>query len=639
MTNNKIERILPPFLMVKRFAVTKGNGFVYDQTFNLGINIIRGDNTTGKSTIMDLMYFSLGAELTEWTTEQELCDETIIEVHLNYQPYCLKREITETGKSAMFIYEGRMDDGLSDLTNWFRFPCARNSETQSYSQKLFELLTLPTHKTDDSKNLTMHQLLRLLYVDQLSETTKLLKEDKRFDNSSLRKAIGEYLLGIDNLDAHNLRQALIEANSRFDRANSELKAIYRFIGSTNSIIREEHINIEIEKIEGEIEELNERKREIKSRDLESLNAEIKDRAKEILRNIDSYSSEAQALREEKEELSTEIVDTSLFLASLDQRLEALEQSKATNSELGELIFKFCPACLTPISSHDDKSLCGLCKEDLSESKRHYAYIQMSNEIHFQKKESTHLLKAYKSRVQEINDKTPVIFRELEFMKGEYQELVTTLNSSNSLTSQIDSDIGYKRGAISALEDKREMIGEVEVLIAAKERAQEDITKLEEKLALLEATTKGRHDFVYSSIEDIAKELLHKDGGYENAFESVEDVQFDFDRDKMRVNGRSKFSASSMVVMKNSIRIAMFLHSINDEGSRIPRFLMLDNIEDKGMTESRSQNYQRQLVEMCDSLEKDYQIIFTTSMVDPELDKSEYVVGPHYRKGEHTLNFL
>jgi hypothetical protein len=40
--------------------------------------------------------------------------------------------------------------------------------------------------------------------------------------------------------------------------------------------------------------------------------------------------------------------------------------------------------------------------------------------------------------------------------------------------------------------------------------------------------------------------------------------------------------------------------------------------------------------MCDELENDYQLIFTTSMIDPKLDKSEYVVGPHYKKGEHTL---
>lgn len=636
MTHREENKLAPPFLMVKRFAVRRGKSFVYDQEFRLGLNIIRGDNTTGKSTIMDLMYFALGAELTEWTTEQSLCDETIVEVHLNYQPYCVRREITDTGKSAMFFYEGSMSQALSDSVGWFRYPSVRSEAVQSYSQKLFELLGLPSHKTDDSKNLTMHQALRLMYVDQLSETTKLLKEDKKFDNSSIRRAVGEYLLGIDNLEAHNIRQDLIDANSRFDRANSELKAIYRFIGSTNSVIRKSQIDSEIEKLETEIKELNDKKQQVKSDDIEKLNEDVRLRATEILKLIDQQSNDKQSLRERKEELSSEIVDTSLFILSLNQRLEALEQSKATNAHMGGLIFKYCPACLTPIAAHDNENACGLCKEDLSVTNRHYAYIQMSNEINFQKRESSSLLEGYKNEVDRINSSLPSVERELDFLKSEYRELASSINSADSIISEIGTAIGYKRGMIASLEDKRGMIDEVEKLISVKQKAQEEITNLEERLAIIEASTKNRYDFVYSSIEAIATEILHKDGGYESAFENVEEVNFDFARDKVSVNGRSKFSASSMVVMKNAIRIAIYLHCINDEGARLPRFMLLDNIEDKGMTELRSQNFQRQLVAMCDSLEKDYQLIFTTSMIDPDLDKSEYVVGPHYKKGQHTL---
>jgi hypothetical protein len=67
-------------------------------------------------------------------------------------------------------------------------------------------------------------------------------------------------------------------------------------------------------------------------------------------------------------------------------------------------------------------------------------------------------------------------------------------------------------------------------------------------------------------------------------------------------------------------------------------MLMDNIEDKGMMEERSQNFQRILVSECDKLTNDYQIIFTTSMIDPDLNKSEYVAGPFYKKGNHTLQF-
>jgi len=66
--------------------------------------------------------------------------------------------------------------------------------------------------------------------------------------------------------------------------------------------------------------------------------------------------------------------------------------------------------------------------------------------------------------------------------------------------------------------------------------------------------------------------------------------------------------------------------------------LLDNTEDKGMGPDRSQNFQRVLVEaLAEHDDKPYQVIMTTSMVDPGLDKSNLCVGPHYKKGMHTLN--
>ena len=72
--------------------------------------------------------------------------------------------------------------------------------------------------------------------------------------------------------------------------------------------------------------------------------------------------------------------------------------------------------------------------------------------------------------------------------------------------------------------------------------------------------------------------------------------------------------------------------------RYPRLLLLDNTEDKGMGPDRSQNFQRVLVDALAQHDvESYQVIMTTSMVDPQLDKSDLCVGPHYAKGMHTLN--
>ena len=147
----------------------------------------------------------------------------------------------------------------------------------------------------------------------------------------------------------------------------------------------------------------------------------------------------------------------------------------------------------------------------------------------------------------------------------------------------------------------------------------------------------RFENVYSSIDEICRRLLVNDGG-EKSFLEPEDIFFDFAKDRMAVNGRSKFSASSMVILKNSIRLSFFLQALNDEESRIPNFLLMDNIEDKGMVAKRSQKFQHLITEACAEIEGEYQLIFTTSMIADDLNNTPYCVGPYYPEGSYTLAF-
>jgi uncharacterized coiled-coil DUF342 family protein len=477
-----------------------------------------------------------------------------------------------------------------------------------------------------------------MYVDQLSETTKLLKEDKKYDNASMRRAIGEYLLGIDDLEAHNLRQELIKANSEFDSANSELKAIYRFVGSDNSILRSEQIDNEIGELEKQIEALENDRKDIRKQNAEALNDDIKGRVNEISNKLEELSSKEYELKETKEEISTELVDTSFYIKSLHSRMKSLEQSRLANSEIGELVFKYCPACLSPLEDHTEEGHCTLCKSDLASAERHYSYIQMSNEINFQIKESEKLIEMFHEKLSSINSTLSSIRRDVGTLKKEYLSLTSTADNADAALSQIGIEIGYRRSQIVALNDKREMVDQIAALVDKKQTINESISDLNERLEQIEAANKNRYLEVYSHIEEIAASIIREDGGYESVFENVEEVTLDFGKDKMYVNGRSKFSASSMTIMKNAIRMAIFIHCVGDSQARLPKFLMLDNVEDKGMTEERSQNFQRVIVAACDQLTDDYQLIFTTSMIDPALDKTDYVVGPFYKKGDHTLKF-
>lgn len=622
-------------LLVSQFAVSKSGKFVYNQNFHTGVNIIRGVNGTGKSTIIDLLSYALGAVITEWTKEQLSCEWVIVEVALNGIPFCLKREISESGKSRMDIFEGNFDTALKSITGWTQYSYNRSDHRHSFSQQIFELLGLPRHKTDDSKNLTIHQILRLLYVDQLTATTKLLKEDKEYDNATLRRAIGEYLLGIDDLEAHNLRQELIVATKEFEKFNGELNAIYRLFGNTASQINELALNNEIQEVASKVEKLNQQKKEAFQLHLSQLDEIAKQKANSLQNEIDRLSAEKQTLESKKAEITIELIDTELFTNTLNDRKSALEQSRLASSSLGEVHFKYCPACLEPVSK-EGHSGCSLCKTERHDGRRDFAYIQMLNELNFQIRESESLISEFRNTIDGINSGLPGIVRRLQTAKFEYQELEVTSEAREAVISEIATEIGFCRSQILALEDRREHVSKVESLRIEKENINAKILRLQDKLEQISLRQANRYNEVYGSIETKSSKILAQDGGYEPTFDEVVEVNFDFAKDRMYVNGRSKFSASSMVVMKNSIRFAMFLHAVEDNDSRLPNFLLMDNIEDKGMVDERSHNFQKIIVSECEKLTKQHQLIFTTSMIDPELDDSPMCVGPMYVKGTHTL---
>jgi len=67
--------------------------------------------------------------------------------------------------------------------------------------------------------------------------------------------------------------------------------------------------------------------------------------------------------------------------------------------------------------------------------------------------------------------------------------------------------------------------------------------------------------------------------------------------------------------------------------------MMDTIEDKGMEPTRSHNFQNVLLEISESCEIDHQIIFATSMISPELEDTDFVVGRFFTHDKRSLDLL
>lgn len=71
--------------------------------------------------------------------------------------------------------------------------------------------------------------------------------------------------------------------------------------------------------------------------------------------------------------------------------------------------------------------------------------------------------------------------------------------------------------------------------------------------------------------------------------------------------------------------------------RLPRFMMLDGIDDGGMEKGRSHNLQKIIVNETANYEHDFQLIFATSEINPDYEDTELTVGRYYNPSARSLD--
>lgn len=623
-----------PRITIRRLVITKGGRTAYDQEFHDGVNIIRGDNGTGKSTIMEFIFYGIGGSVGNWTKEARSCDNVFCEVILNDKVFTFSRDIVDQNKSKMAIFEGNYEAAISNKEKWLVFPYARNEFKKSFSQIIFDILGMPYHKTDDYANLTLHQLLRLIYVDQITPPTMIFRQEEIFDSESSRVAIGEYLLGLDDLEVHKLRQELLRYNKDFDEINGELKALYNFLGAQNVLLNESSVMNEIANISKEIETKKydiEQQKAMKTQELEPI---IANKSRELQGEILLLTEQITGILDEKEVLVTDIMDINLFLSALKERIKCLEESEITQLELGSLSFRYCPVCLSLIKEHAQDQ-CYLCKNTSPRSGENTPYLRMRRDLDFQLMESQKVSEVKKKRLDEINAKTPIISNELNKKRAELNFIYQSSTYADATTGNLLQEIGYLHKSVDTLKEKLIIAQNLDILSGKKQELQGRIDKAKSRIQQMQIANTARREAVNAMLSKFMLDIIQRDD-FEPEFKNAEEFDYNFGKNKTEINGRSKFSASSMVYMKNSFRLAVLLSSLQDPKIRFPRFLLMDNIEDKGMQPARSNSFQYALVDSCEEQKVSFQIIFTTSMIAPELDDSSRCVGPFYKKGMHTL---
>lgn len=109
--------LFEPTISVRRLVVYRDLNEAYSCNFHDGVNILSGENSSGKSTIISFLVYGLGGDIHDWSEHARLCDRVAVEVQLNHHVVTLMREISAKSGQPMMIFPGDLDDSAKAPMN------------------------------------------------------------------------------------------------------------------------------------------------------------------------------------------------------------------------------------------------------------------------------------------------------------------------------------------------------------------------------------------------------------------------------------------------------------------------------------------------------------------------------------------
>lgn len=627
-----------PTILINRLVVTKNQRSVMDISFHEGLNVITGENSSGKTTSIRFIAYALGAESINFNEMAKVCDDIYLQISANDAVVTLQRHVSmETLRPLSIIWAGMETALTATPAMWQQFPFRRSELKESFSQVLFRLMEVPELRGEGGSNITMHQLMRLIYSDQETPSSDLFRFD-RFDRAITRSAVGDYLLGIDSTELYDLKLRETAADKEATSLRGSMRTIYSTFGKSGTNISLEFLDTQIQTLGSEINFLQAKLDDVSST-TSKVSAVKEDNS--LRDRLSAAHANLSKLKQKKIELGAEIADSELFLKELEDRMHSLEESAIAESYLGRAVFSVCPSCFTKIDPKTDTAAtCALCKSPVAEDSARSQLARMRNELALQVRESSAIRLQQLEELDALTRDIPSAEAQLKLLETEFKRNQAHWRSPELIQVQaLSREIGAKEQEIKSTLELKKLADLLTQLTDKLGVAEAELEWVRGRIEAVVKEQEKRRDAAYLSVADNLKKILRADLYREDVFAKADVIDIDFGANQLSVDGQKQFSASSMVFLRHAFHLALLLSSLQNEYFRYPRLLILDGIEDGGMEVERSYNFQRIIAQASTSTDVLHQIIMTTTNVAPELDTDAYLVGRKFSHDEKSIEIL
>jgi len=632
-----------PTTIVKRLVVMRNEHVAYDEQFHRGVNVIRGENSSGKSTILNFIFFAMGGNLLLWSDYALLCSHVFLEIELNGSLLTLRREVDKKSMTAMSICGGSYEYATAaPITEWHTYPYRRSSNSESFSQAIFRLLEIPEVTSDVSGNVTFHQVLRLVYSDQLTSPDSIFRAEpiRLKDEAALRETVGNLISGAYDAKIYNSERLKKKKEKEYDQVESELRSIYKVLGSRDESVGVEWVQAQNENLLKDrvvlTEQITRAENELMvGQQKEGLTLTAQNHA---LKDVQNYQKELSNTQEDYRKLEFDISDSEIFIRGLKNKIQSLNEAGAVSAQIHDVFFNTCPACFSALDELVKETYaCGLCKTPFESVRARERIVAMINEAAIQLKQSEQLQEKRVVKLKKVSEDIESLKSRWRSAADELQALQTSpLSESRQKLKELHRSLGYIDRQIEDVDSKMELAKRIDTLKHEKAELNNEIEGIRTLIDSLLAKLGLQINRARVSIQEQIKYFLKNDLSRQDAFENPDSIEFSFFKNQITVDGQTYFSASSRVILKNSFYLGLLSGALKDSNFRHPRLLLMDTTEDKGMEVSRSHNFQRLMFKLSQEAKSVHQIIYATSMIAAEIPDNCFV-GKYSTTTDKTLN--
>lgn len=465
-----------PNLVITEIRVSrKDGGLALSSTqFSKGLNVVRGENSTGRTTLLKLFEFGLGANLNirDFIPEIKQCEKLVLEVELNEIPYTIDRKFH--GSQELVVYQGRIDDIFRPKTTFLR---------GEMSDFLLQRLGIPLVSVIDrasgrERSITFSNVYDGLHIDQtrgFSEIQANLSEKDRI-------AIFKLLTGISFPNSYELLVREDELTKERTDREKEIEYLNRFLN--------------------DVEMLDPAEISIRLRQIDEDYSGIESQIASIHQHMQAQSSYANPLREEilalentlgdkKQELHFTAQTLRSYWELENQLAEDLDKAIRVRSSVNQLAsfeFEQCPRCLQAITDEmklrELVSVCSVCGRPLIEHANDIEELTLyEGQIESQLEELVELQGRYEKNIQQIEESLVQLENELNQKRDSLDDMMLEL-----VSPAIDNIVILNR-ALTRLESEKNQLqtklrwhSQIQKLQDALKKVQEDLVKIRQQKA-------------------------------------------------------------------------------------------------------------------------------------------------------------